>query len=249
VQAVVLSPRYTSWLLPGDFSFVERPALYGLWDLDAESEWLGVTVSGDAKYYWLCLVFLVVAAAMARSLRRNRSGRVFLGVRDNGRLLQAVGVDLARTRLAAFALSGAIAGLAGALFAYQARTVDAETYSPQQSILLFAVVVIGGMGSVTGAVLGTVVVLGVPLLPGVRDVENVDLLLSGLGLVWIPYVLPGGLAEGVFRIRDAWLRKVAARRDLHVPSLVADTLIHGGEATPIQDAQAPAAEPRELAPA
>jgi branched-chain amino acid transport system permease protein len=225
VQGLVLSPEHFGWLLPGDFAFVERPILWGVWDLDAESEWLGVTVSGDAKYYWLCLAFLGLAAAVARSLRQNRSGRVFIGVRDNGRLMQALGVNLARTRLASFAASGAIAGLAGALFAYQARTVDAETYTPQLSILLFAVVVIGGMGTVTGAILGTVCVLGPPLLPGIRDIENIDLLLSGLGLVWIPFVLPGGLAEGVFRLRDEWLRRIAARRGLHVPSLVADSLV------------------------
>jgi ABC-type branched-subunit amino acid transport system permease subunit len=152
---------------------------------------------------------------------------VFIGVRDNGRLMQAFGVNLARTRLASFAVSGGIAGLAGALFAYQARTVDAETYTPQLSILLFAVVVIGGMGTVTGAILGTVVVLGTPLLPGIRDIENIDLLLSGIGLVWIPFVLPGGLAEGVFRMRDEWLRRLAARHGLHVPSLVADSLVTG----------------------
>ena len=227
VQGLVLSPDHFGWLLPGDFAFVERPVLYGMIDLDATSQWFGVEVTGDAKYYWLCLVFLALAGAMARSLRQNRSGRVFIGVRDNGRLMQAFGVNLARTRLASFAVSGGIAGLAGALFAYQARTVDAETYTPQLSILLFAVVVIGGMGTVTGAILGTVVVLGTPLLPGLRDVENIDLLLSGIGLVWIPFVLPGGLAEGVFRLRDEWLRRLAARHDIHVPSLVADSLVTG----------------------
>jgi branched-chain amino acid transport system permease protein len=249
VQGLVLSPDHFGWLLPGDFAFVERPVLYGVFDIDATTTWFGVEVTGDAKYYWLCLVFLVLAGAMARSLRQNRSGRVFIGVRDNGRLLQAFGVNLARTRLASFAVSGAIAGLAGALFAYQARTVDAETYTPQLSILLFAVVVIGGMGTVTGAILGTVLVLGTPLLPGVRDIENIDLLLSGIGLVWIPFVLPGGLAEGVFRLRDEWLRRLAAKHDLHVPSLVADSLVTGEEEETVDTIVAGGDVELELAPA
>ena len=249
VQGLVLSPDHFGWLLPGDFAFVERPVLYGVFDIDAESELLGITVTGDAKYYWLCLVFLVLAGAMARSLRQHRSGRVFIGVRDNGRLMQAFGVNLARTRLASFAVSGAIAGLAGALFAYQARTVDAETYTPQLSILLFAVVVIGGMGTVTGAILGTVLVLGTPLLPGVRDIENIDLLLSGIGLVWIPFVLPGGLAEGVFRLRDEWLRRLAAKHGLHVPSLVADSLVTGEDEESVDTIVAGGDVELELAPA
>jgi branched-chain amino acid transport system permease protein len=250
VQGLVLSPDHFGWLLPGDFAFVERPVLWGVWDVDASSEWLGVEITGDAKYYWLCLAFLGVAAVVARSLRQNRSGRVFIGVRDNGRLMQAFGVNLARTRLASFAVSGAIAGLAGALFAYQARTVDAETYTPQRSILLFAVVVIGGMGTVTGAVLGTVVVLGLPLLPGLRDVENIDLLLSGVGLVWIPMVLPGGLAEGVFRLRDTWLRRLASRRGIHVPSLVADSLVTGEDEETVDTIVADVADtPLTVAPA
>jgi hypothetical protein len=71
-------------------------------------------------------------------------------------------------------------------------------------------------------VLGAVYVVGMPLVPGLRDIQLVEFLTSGLGLLLLLLVLPGGLAEGAFRLRDAVLRRVAARRGLHVPSLVAD---------------------------
>jgi hypothetical protein len=85
--------------------------------------------------------------------------------------------------------------------------------------------VIGGLGSISGAIMGTVYVIGVPLLPGLRDIDNIDLLSSGLGLLLLLYFLPGGLAEGFYRLRDNWLRKIASRRGIHVPSLLADSLV------------------------
>jgi hypothetical protein len=84
--------------------------------------------------------------------------------------------------------------------------------------------VIGGIGSLPGAMLGAVFVLGLPLFPFLRDIDQIELLTSGLGLLVILLFLPGGLAEGVYRVRDNWLRRIAARRGIYVPSLVADSL-------------------------
>lgn len=232
VQNLVLSREHFAWLLPGDFAFVERPVLYGIVDLAAPSEVLWFTLGPNTKLYYLCLVFLGLAAAVARSLRSNRSGRVLIGARDNPRLVQAFGVNLARTRLAAFAISGFIAAVAGALFAYEQGRVIQGSFSPEQSILLFVMTVIGGMGSVTGAILGAVYVVGVPLLPVLRDIDHIELLSSGLGLLVLLYFLPGGLAEALYRGRDAFLRKVAVDRGIHVPSLVADALVPEAEPVP-----------------
>jgi branched-chain amino acid transport system permease protein len=162
---------------------------------------------------------------VVKSLRRNRSGRLFMGVRDNPRLMEAFGVSTVHTRLVAFAVSGAIAALAGALLAYDQATVDAGTFTPERSIQVFVMTVIGGIGSVGGAILGAVFVLGVPRLPGVRQLALVELLTSGLGVLIILYFLPGGLTEGAYRLRDRYLRWVAARHDIHVPSLIADSLV------------------------
>ena len=225
VQNFFLSERYFSALLPKDATFVERPILYGALDIDTDSRLGFFTLKADAKYYYLTLVFLGLAMAVARSLRKNRSGRVLIGVRDNGKVMQAFGVNLARTRLAAFAISGCIAAVAGALFAYQQRSVDASTYAPETSILIFTMTIIGGVGSLAGAMIGAVYVVGIPLLPGLREIDNIDLLSSGLGLLILLLFLPGGLAEGFYRLRDTFLRKVAADHNIHVPSLVADSLV------------------------
>ncbi|HUR78253.1 MAG TPA: ABC transporter permease [Acidimicrobiales bacterium] len=225
VQNFILRREFFAWLVPKDNHFADRPVLYERWDLTQPSEVLGVTVDSDAKFYFVCLAFLVVVLAMARSLRQLRSGRVLIGVRDNGRVMQAFGVSLASTRLAAFAVSGFIAGLAGALLAYQNVVFSPGAFSPEQSIALFVMAVTGGVGSLLGAVLGALYIVGVPLLPGLRDVELIDLLTSGVGVLVVLLFLPGGFAEGAYRIRDWFLRKVAGRHGVMVASLVADVRV------------------------
>ena len=225
VQNFVLRRTYFPWLLPDESRFVELPALYGAFDLGSDSQIGFIRLHAPAKLYLVSLVFLALVMAMAKGLRSTRSGRLFVGARDNTRLLQAFGVGLARTRLAAFSISGFIAGLAGMLFVYQQSSVDADSFRPEDSILVFSMTVIGGISSLSGAVLGAVFIKGVPLLPVLRDIENIELLASGLGLLAILVVLPGGLAEGMHRIRDRFLRMVAEREGIHVPSLVADSLV------------------------
>ncbi|HUR49335.1 MAG TPA: ABC transporter permease [Acidimicrobiales bacterium] len=221
----VLRRQWFSWLLPEQRAFADRPNLYGVFDLTEPTPLGPVNVSADAKFYYLCVLFLGLALYLARSLRKNRSGRLLIGVRDNPRLLQAYGVNLARTRLAAFAISGFIAAIGGALFAYQFGQIDPDAFLPQQSVAIFLMTVIGGASSLTGAVLGAVYVLGIPLLPVLRDVQFIELLTSGFGVLLILMALPGGLIEGLYRLRDGWLRRVAERQGIHVPSLVADSLV------------------------
>ena len=143
VQYFLLNPDYFGWALPEQGEVVGRPRLYGRFD-----------VSSDTRFYFLCLFFLGLSLLAARSLRRNRSGRIMIGVRDNGRGVQAYGVNLARTRLAAFAISGFIAAIAGALLAFKTGSVDATTFSPERSISVFTIAVIGGLTSLPGAMLG-----------------------------------------------------------------------------------------------
>ncbi len=244
VNNFVLRREFFSWLVPKDAAFVDRPSLWGRLDTATDSEVLWFTVSSDAKFYFVCLAFLMLALGMAKALRRNRSGRIFIGVRDNSRLMRSYGVNPASTRLAAFAISGSLAGMAGALLAYHNTVFTPSGFPPETSIALFVMAVLGGVGSLAGAMLGAAYVVGLPLIPGLRDIEFIDFLTSGLGLLLVLNFLPGGLAEGMFRVRDQLLRRVAARRGLVVPSLVADTLVVETEET--EHVVAEAAEEREL---
>ncbi|MGH9085617.1 MAG: ABC transporter permease [Acidimicrobiales bacterium] len=234
VQSFFLNKDYFGWALPEQGEVVERPRLYGRFDM-----------SSDTRFYFLCLAFLGLSLLAARSLRRNRSGRVMIGVRDNGRGVQAYGINLARTRLAAFAISGFIAAIAGALLAYKTGSVDNTTFSPERSVAVFTIAVIGGLTSLPGAILGAVWVEGVPFLFNGSNFAR--LLTSGVGLLALLLLVPGGLSEVMYRGRDTFLRWVAKRNDIHVPSLVSDSLVHdeGNELAHAVEAPPPVTEEEE----
>jgi branched-chain amino acid transport system permease protein len=205
VQYGVLSSDHFSWLLPP--TYLTRPVLYGRFD-----------TTSDITYYYVCLAVFVVAYYAARSLRYSRSGRIFIGLRDNTRAAQAYGVNPAVARLAAFALSGAIAAVAGALSAYQSQ-VDASSFAMELSLTAFLYAVVGGLTSLPGAVVGTLLFEAIGYFAG----ANFGIIATGVGTTIVLFVLPGGIAQLGYQARDGALRWLAERRGIHVPSLVADS--------------------------
>jgi branched-chain amino acid transport system permease protein len=166
----------------------------------------------------------------ALAFRRNRSGRVLIALRDNERAAAAFAVNPARTRLAAFAISGGIAGLAGVLFAYAQENVVPGTFAPQASLTIFLAVAIAGVSSVPWAVVGAMAIESAVVFgPRVYDLfhsttieTTLPLLLTGPILLINAYFNPGGSAELGMHKRDDWLRWVAKRRGVAVPALMAD---------------------------
>jgi branched-chain amino acid transport system permease protein len=216
-QSFLLDRLYFGWLLPREGGIVYRPKIYGRLD-----------TGNDLVFYYVCLAFLALIAVMARQIRSSRSGRVMISVQANARAAQSYGVNLARTRLAAFALSGFMAAVAGALFAYQQGAIDRSAYPPIDSLKMFAMTVVGGLTSVGGAVAGAAYVVAVQRFPMFQGIKLFDLLATGVGLMILLLFFPGGLAELGYRARDHFLRSVAKRHDVHVPSLVADSLQEEG---------------------
>ena len=212
-SAFFLNSDYFGWVLPEPENAVVRPVLYGRID-----------TSSDLAFYYLCLAFLVAGVLSLRSMRRSRTGRVLIAARDNPRAVQAYGVGLARARLAAFAVSGALAAVAGSLFAYQQGAVDSGAFPVTTSLTVFAMVVVGGLSRPMGAVLGAIYLVGVERVPGLREIELVQLLTTGIGLVILLLLLPGGFTAAVLNVRDAFLRRVANKHGIDVPSLTADRL-------------------------
>ncbi|HLX89646.1 MAG TPA: ABC transporter permease [Acidimicrobiales bacterium] len=217
-------------ILPsGLAAHLDRPLLYGRIDL-----------TSDRSFYYLCLVFLALVMAAAHAFRRNRSGRVLIALRDNERGASAFAVHPARTRLAAFAISGGIAGLAGVLFAYAQQNVVPGTYTIEASLTLFLAVAIAGVSSVSWAVVGVMVLeLTVVFGPKIytlfhsNTIETVaPLLVTGPLLLLNSSFYPGGSAEGGMQLRDNLLRRVAGRRGLVVPSLLEDRA-QGAEPVPV----------------
>jgi ABC-type branched-subunit amino acid transport system ATPase component/ABC-type branched-subunit amino acid transport system permease subunit len=197
----LLNGSYFDWVPSGDR--VERVPFLG-----------GLQVETETEVYYLALVVLVAVIVGMRGVRTSRFGRALLALRDNERAAQAYAVDAARTQLAAFALAGGIAALAGALFVHHEQAFDGSSYSPIENLAVFTMVVVGGMGTTAGAVLGSLFLLGG------RWFLDTDwqFLASGIGVVVILLVAPSGLAGLMYRVRDAWLRTVARRQGIDVPA-------------------------------
>ncbi len=210
VSQVVLNPSFGGKFLPSE---VNRPFLLGL-DL------------GDGRvFFYFSLVLLVAVIAGVAGIRRSRTARALIACRDNENAAQSFGINLLRARLAAFAVSGFIAALAGGLVAYHERGVHVSSFDPTQSITLFLMVVIGGLGSMAGPLIGAAY-QGMLVL---FSEPTINLLGTGGGVILVLLLFPGGLGAAMYRIRDNMLRRVAARNRISVPSLAGPDVREGQE--------------------
>ena len=182
---------------------------------------LGIELSSESAMFYASLAVLALALAMVVGLRRSRTGRVLVAIRENERAARAYGVNATRTQLAGFALSGFLAAAAGALYVHQQTGLSADPYLPQRSLEVFTMVVIGGLGSLPGALLGATYVHSVDFfLP-----NEWQFLATGVGLLAVLLMFPSGLGGVLADVRDGGLRRIAARRGLVVPSLLADVRV------------------------
>ncbi len=193
---VHLSGSQTSTTIP-------RPVLFG------------IDMQRTRNYYWLCLALFAVVAAMVHRLRRSGIGRAMLAVRDNEPAAATLAVSPRRVKLTAFVLAGMIASLGGYLYGGLLVTFSSATFGPVESLNLLAMVIFGGVTSITGAVIGAMWVRGIPFFFG----ANIGLISSGMGLLLVLLVLPGGVAALLFRLRDRLVTRLTGEAvDQVVPS-------------------------------
>ena len=199
-----LEDRYLPWFIE---SSIPRPVL-----------WNRLPLRENWQMYYFALACLVLVIIAARNLRRSHTGRVLIAVRDNEVQAQANTMNTTKLKLTAFVISGAIAGFAGGVYVLTQNGLNTDSFDAAVSIKLFSMVVIGGLGSLPGAVMGAVYIRSAEFfLP-----PAYSLLASGFGILFLLIFLPEGLGGLMYRIRDTFLRKVAARRGIVVPSLLAD---------------------------
>jgi branched-chain amino acid transport system permease protein len=203
-SAYFLNARFFDWV---PRKRIERPPLFGRISLDSTT-----------AIYYLCLAVAALVLIGLRGIRNSRTGRVLLALRENERATQAFGVSATRAKLTAFAISGFVAAVAGCLFVHHQQAYDQASFDPNLSIIMFTAAVIGGLGSLTGGVLGAVYLEGgFFLLPG-----NWRFFSTSVGVLFVLLVIPGGLGSVFYKVRDVWLRWVADRNEILVPSMVAD---------------------------
>lgn len=217
VSDLVLNPSYLASRLPFR---INRPHL------------LGLDLSDQRVFYYTVLVITLGVLGSVVGLRRSRTARVLIACKDNESAAQSFGISLTRVRLAAFALSGFFAAVAGGLLAISQNGLQAASFTADQSILVFLYTIFGGFGAVVGPILGSLW-QGIWQLPtsGVLGLFAPFLGSPGLGVVFIMWFAPGGLLQVLAGIRDAFLRRVAERYRIDVPSLLGEHV--RGELLPI----------------
>ena len=181
---------------------VQSPSLFG-WTLDS-----------SAEFYFLCLVVTVLCTWAILNLLRSPTGRAFVAIRDSEISAQSMGIHLARYKTLSFALSAALAGVGGALYAHKLQFISPDQFNIIQSIDLLLMVVIGGLGSVHGAFLGAIFLITMPqvisltkdyLPAAVGQAPGLQAVVYGVVLVAFVLFEPLGLYGRWLKVR-AWFQ-------------------------------------------
>ncbi len=237
IRGLFLAVTTLAFAIALDSFFLNKKASLGPWDFDGLIPngfprrpllWERFELNDNYHMYLFALAFLALSILASLGVRKARSGRVVIASRDNQRAADAASVPTTAIKLSGFLLSGVIAGVAGALFVLQLRSLGegSGVFQPTDSINVFAESVIGGLGSITGALTGVLLFKWFETFKWLGDARP---LISGVGLIPILYFLPGGFGQLIFNVRDRYLRWVANRHDIVVPSLVADKRTDGAD--------------------
>jgi branched-chain amino acid transport system permease protein len=160
-------------------------------------------------FYYLALAFVLIALFVSRRLSRSRIGRAWTAMREDEQTADAMGVNITRFKLLAFAMGGAIGSLGGSMFAVQIGSLTPASFEVQVSILVLGLVILGGMGSLPGVVTGALVLVGLPGL--LREFEEYRGLAYGAAIVIVMILRPQGLVPNVRRSRE--LKEEEAAQD------------------------------------
>lgn len=204
VTTLVFAAIVTAWLLNDRFfdwvpsTRLTRPPLLGR-----------VQVDDANRYYFYSLAVLVIVYSALRRLRSSATGRAIIAVRDNEPGAASYGLRTVRVKLTAFALSGGVAGVGGALFVHLNQSFDLASYGAGESLDVFAATVVGGLGSLVGAVLGATFLWGIRWFVPANEWQ---FLASSTGVLFVLLVLPGGLAGLAARVRDRAVERLARSR-------------------------------------
>lgn len=186
---------------------VNRPSMFGF------------DLSSDQAFYWFCLCVCVVAVLFTLNLRRSYVGRAFVAIRDNDIAARTMGVDLMRYKLLAFLVSAALTGVAGALMGMYLSIVSVESFPFLLSIEALAIIIVGGLGSVLGAVFGTIFIVLLPEVFGafvqaaggkfqalmITSAHEVKSVLYGLAIIAFLRFDPRGLRGIWHDFRHTWV--------------------------------------------
>src|SRR6266508_3973168 len=177
-------------------------------------------------FYYLALGFVLLAVFVSWRLSASRIGRAWTAMREDEQTAEAMGVNTTRFKLLAFAMGGAIGSLGGSMFAVQIGSLTPQSFEVTVSILVLGLVILGGLGSLPGVVVGALVLVGLPGL--LREFEEYRGLAYGAALVAVMVLRTQGLVPNVRRSRE--LQEEERAQDQWAHEKEADVAAVGGMA-------------------
>lgn len=180
----------------------------------------GLTIDNAQEFYYLILIACLIGAFVALRLKDSRSGRAWMAMREDEDVAQAMGIDLVVTKLMAFGVGAAFSGLSGAIFASKLGTIYPHSFNLLISINVLALIIVGGMGSVPGVIVGALALVGLPEL--LREFDEFRLMVYGAVLVAMMIYRPEGL----------WPEKTR-QRELHAEEPVEEPVVELTSATSV----------------
>jgi branched-chain amino acid transport system permease protein len=159
----------------------------------------GLSPQGQIQHYYLLIAVLALAVLVAVRIRHSSLGRAMIATKDSEIAAEQSGVDTTRIKLLAFMIGAVYAGLAGCLYASSIRFISPDSFSGTQAVLLMTMLIVGGMGSIAGCIIGAVALTILP--EALRFLGQWYLVLYGLGVIAVIVLAPGGLASVAAMIR------------------------------------------------
>ncbi|MBW1799636.1 MAG: ABC transporter ATP-binding protein [Deltaproteobacteria bacterium] len=157
----------------------------------------GLVINSPAKWYYLILGGIILSAFIADRLNNSRIGRAWIAMREDQDAAALMGINILKTKLLAFTIGAAFAGIGGAIFASRQGSIFPENFSLMVSINVLCLIIIGGMGSITGVILGAIVLIGLPEV--LREFQQYRMLAFGGLLVIMMIFRPTGFIPSARR--------------------------------------------------
>jgi branched-chain amino acid transport system permease protein len=156
----------------------------------------------------VAVISAILIAFVAWRLRESRLGRAWMAIREDKDVAEALGINLIQTKLLAYILGAAMAGLGGAIFAALIGSIFASSMQLIVSINVVALIIVGGMGSIPGVIVGAIALIGLPEL--LREISEYRLFFYGLALMIMMLIKPEGLLPSQTTLRELHHAEVEA---------------------------------------
>lgn len=171
-------------------------------------KWFGGQAMSKLQYYYITLIFVLIVLFICYRIVNSKTGRALMAIRGNPIAASAVGISVNRYKLLVFAIVSAMGGLAGALYAFNIRYIQAEAFTTNMSFKILTMGIIGGMGDLGGGVIGSLVAGALPEF--LRDLSKYQLTIYGALIVLVLRFMPQGIVHPIevgMDKAELWLKK------------------------------------------